>query len=262
MLFLVVVYPSNHTQKMAVNYPKTLPSGPHGVTSSENMTQTDWSICVLCQKDTGESLIHPDKGNKSSTGYEYLAHNIQEFHNLGCVPLDIDLSRLDNGTGISKTLETNHATWHKSCWLLFCKMKLDRARKRAQKRKQDVDLNSTSPVKTRSSLGSINARADAKEVRKCFFCDGMEEKEPLHAASTTNIDCTVRECATELRDSKLLAKLAPGDMVALDAMYHLSCLTDLRNRLRAHRIDHDKYDITDQIDSLVFGELVGYIVET
>ncbi len=49
---------------MSMNYP----SSPHGVPTSENITQTDWSICALCQNDSGKSVIHPDKGNIFSTG--------------------------------------------------------------------------------------------------------------------------------------------------------------------------------------------------
>ena len=54
--------------------------------------------------------------------------------------------------------------------------------------------------------------------RSVFFCD--EPGEQLHKASTTDIDTHVRECATKLNDSGLLAKLAMSDMHALDALYH------------------------------------------
>ena len=52
----------------------------------------------------------------------------------------------------------------------------------------------------------------------CIFCD--EPGGQLHKASTTEIDTHVRECATKLNDSTLLAKLAMSDMHALDAQYH------------------------------------------
>ena len=47
-----------------------------------------------------------------------------------------------------------------------------------------------------------------------------EPRWQLHKASTTDIDTHVRECATKLDDSGLLAKLAMSDMHALDAQYH------------------------------------------
>ena len=35
--------------------------------------------------------------------------------------------------------------------------------------------------------------------------------------------------ATDLQDTALLAKLEGGDLIALDANYHLACLSQLRN---------------------------------
>ena len=56
-----------------------------------------------------------------------LATNLSEFRKLGCLPLDIDLEKLDNGSGIEATFETNLAAWHKTCLQKFSNMKLDRA---------------------------------------------------------------------------------------------------------------------------------------
>ena len=39
--------------------------------------------------------------------------------------------------------------------------------------------------------------------------------------------------ATELKDTDLLAKLAGGDMVAIEAKYHTNCMVSLRNRYRS-----------------------------
>jgi len=115
-------------------------------------------------------------------------------------------------------MKKRHIGWHKSCWSLFCKMKLQRAEKRAQRRKQEAG-DTPSPVKTRGRHGSTNCSRNL-----CFYCDKTDGKEPLHSAATENIDTTIRECATEFRNRKLLAKLAAGDVIALDAVHHLTCL--------------------------------------
>ena len=44
-------------------------------------------------------------------------------------------------------------------------------------------------------------------------------------ASTLKLDSTVRKTVIQLGDSKLLAKLSEGDMIAIDARYHKQCLT-------------------------------------
>ena len=40
--------------------------------------------------------------------------------------------------------------------------------------------------------------------------------------------------AQELADTKLLAKLSEGDMIATEAKYHCNCLSRLRNAYRDH----------------------------
>ena len=52
---------------------------------------------------------------------------------------------------------------------------------------------------------------------KCFLCDNPGGSEGLHNASIYNIDAKVRKCAIALKDTTLLAKLEPGDMIALEA---------------------------------------------
>ncbi len=40
--------------------------------------------------------------------------------------------------------------------------------------------------------------------------------------------------ARDLQDASLLAKIEGGDLIALEAKYHLSCLVKLRNRHRSY----------------------------
>ena len=71
-------------------------------------------------------------------------------------------------------------------------------------------------VQTRSSQSIV----DLKEAT----CDEPAGSADLHNASTYDIDKKVRQCVLELEDTALLAKLAPGDMIALEAKYHGRCL--------------------------------------
>ena len=65
---------------------------------------------------------------------------------------------------------------------------------------------------TRSSQGKFDL-----EDALCFPYDGPAGSEGFHEASTYGIDMMVRRCAMVLEDTALLAKLAPGNMIALDA---------------------------------------------
>jgi hypothetical protein len=82
----------------------------------------------------------------------------------------------------------------------------------------------------------------------------------LHQAATWNIDGSVRSMATQLRDTKLLAKLSVGDMAALDAVYHKKCYTQLYNRHKsATRKPHQETKEDISPESVALAELIAYI---
>lgn len=68
--------------------------------------------------------------------------------------------------------------------------------------------------------------------------------------------------ATELRDTRLLAKLSSGDMTAIDALYHKNCLTTFTNRYRSFvRKSESKENSDLDPHAIAFAELVSYIEE-
>ena len=86
------------------------------LTKPSDVVQTDWRLCILCQEDTNEKLINPGGGGRYvRAGCVAIADNIGQFDILGCMPMQIDIARLDDGSGISQTLQSNNACWHKSC---------------------------------------------------------------------------------------------------------------------------------------------------
>lgn len=96
---------------------------------------TDWALCVLCQTITDEKLTDPLKVKKQTIytcGYTTISANITEFSKLGCIPLNIDIERLNDGKGIEQTLMSNQAKWHNTCYRKFNLQKLNRIK---QKRK-------------------------------------------------------------------------------------------------------------------------------
>ena len=66
----------------------------------------------------------------------------------------------------------------------------------------------------------------------CIFCEDASGR--LHQFSTLQSDASIRSMAKDLRDASLLAKIDGGDLIALEAKYHLSCLATLRNCHRSH----------------------------
>ena len=65
--------------------------------------------------DDNGDLQCPINAKRTKSGYQYIASNLLEFKRLGCVPMNVNLNRLDEGYGIAETLsnwgweETEHA---------------------------------------------------------------------------------------------------------------------------------------------------------
>ena len=59
----------------------------------------------------------------------------------------------------------------------------------------------------------------------CLFC--KQENGHLREFKTLEVDKSVRQMATEMQDVELMARMEGGDLVALEAKYHLECLTTL-----------------------------------
>ena len=69
--------------------------------------------------------------------------------------------------------------------------------------------------------------------------------------------------ATELKDTIILAKLSPGDMVAKDVVYHKHCLTGLFTRYRSSIRQKKSSVFYDKLscEAMALVELVSYIEE-
>ena len=92
---------------------------------------TDWNQCVLCQKDATEPLSCPaDSKRIRGSGYQTLADNLLSFSQIGCLPKDLDVLRLDDGEGIQSTFQNHKAKWHDSRDCSTTQTELIRAQKR------------------------------------------------------------------------------------------------------------------------------------
>ena len=216
---------------------------------------TDWSICALCQeKKQGEKLLNP-----TPQGYESLSTNLAMLKELDALPSGINISRLLFNEDLKEILTLNNAKWHKFCYKRCSSLKIERAQHRRQKEhKQNIPSPTKHHLRARTS--SCSVEKDEVSQPACFFCDDVTGE--LHKAATHNLDCRVRSSAEQLGDSKILAKLAAGDMVAIDAVYHLNCLNSFYNKSRTRkRKSTDVHEEISNNHSLAFAEVVSYIEE-
>ena len=84
----------------------------------------------------------------------------------------------------------------------------------------------------------------------------------MHHASTFGLDARVRQCALQLQDQSLLAKLSAGDLIALEAKYHAQCLVSPYNRARQTKGSDEQEDSCTMNQGIVLAELVTYIEDT
>ena len=74
--------------------------------------RVNWDLCVFCQEDTGAALQCPVNNNVRAPtldGYISLAANLTKFAELGEIPMNIDIARLNNADGIEATLRRHTA---------------------------------------------------------------------------------------------------------------------------------------------------------
>src|SRR5207244_4765802 len=213
---------------------------------------TTWDICILCQVVTEDSLQCPFRSTKQpvGSGYQSLADDPLRFQALQHVPMNLNLERLDDGNGIASTLMANRAGWHKKCRLKYNKKAFEEQSRGELSAEQQ---QSSSAVKTRS----VHSHPQYTEPI-CFFCNEPAGLTVLHEVSTYNIDTNVRRCALELEDTALLAKLAAGDMIAIEAKYHQNCLRSLYNKAR-QSATNDCDEDESRLHGIAFAELVAFM---
>ena len=216
--------------------------------------RTDWSKCCLCQKKKNEELKSPRAQQpQGHDGYTMIATNIPLFYAINEMAIVLDPARLDDGGGLEETLRKNKAQYHQSCRLMLNNTKLERARKRRAERVQ--------PEECQTKL-----RRTILKKTVCFICDKEASSSELRQVMTMNLNNRLNECARNVNDGKLLARLSIGDAIAQELKYHLECLTDLYNRERSHlrATKRHEQECAPEEDAhpQAFLELVTYLVET
>ena len=137
-------------------------------------------------------------------------------------------------------------------------------------KKQCSGVFHASPVKTRRLSdtvpspdtlhggGTNNSFPDNRTV--CILCEEWGDIS-LHKASTLGLDDKVRRCAMICQDKSLIAKLSAGDLIAINAEYHLSCLTKLHHKPQSELNKAERNDSISVQTAKVqaFSDLVEYI---
>ena len=144
---------------------------------------------------------------------------------------------------------THSASWHKSCNLKYNNTKLSKARKKRE----------ANPEPDEQRLRKRQA-VDVQLV--CIFCEKGCEAGDLRQVLTFEANNNIKRMATELKDSVLVSRITGGDLIAIEAKYHLNCLVNLRNRYRSQlrKQNREPEDLNEKVnESRVFVEVTSYI---
>ncbi len=186
------------------------------------MEPLDWNRCIICQQDTAEPLKCPLKSPGTSSqkhnAYTSFRCNVEQFRDIGALPVKLHFGTNETADNLASHFES----WHKSCYLKFNNSKLGKAKKKRE-RENDESEAQESKRKKRQAL----------DVQKCFLCETGDEAGVLHQVSTYDADTNLRTMITELNDAQLLTRIVGGDLIAVEAKYHLKCQINLRNRYRS-----------------------------
>ena len=109
--------------------------------------EMNWNFCDLCEQETEEKLVCSLNSTRKNygSGYKSFADNLQQFREIGELPIQASFSSLDEGNGTEETLKRHEAKWHKSCFNKCSTLKLQRAHKgQPQKRELHALLFSNS----------------------------------------------------------------------------------------------------------------------
>lgn len=233
----------------------------------------DWTRCIFCQKVTREKTLCPglSKKNDSGLGYKTLSDNVSGFQELGAIPTGFNVHLWDEGDGIESTCRRNSAFWHPSCRIRLHSTTLERMRKRPHVQVKDqeqphsfageYEIPESVPRLTRSTSGFVETAFSSV----CFFCE-VEGKDNRRTVMTEPVNERVRQCAQVIQDPHLLAKLAQGDLIAIEAQYHPACLLGLYDKAsKAEKSipheDDDAYHSQINAESLALADVIAYVEE-
>ena len=95
----------------------------------------------------------------------------------------------------------------------------------------------------------------------CLFCQLKDGH--LHECRTLELDVTIRQMTSVLQETELMARMEGGDLIALEAKYHMQCLRTLKNRyrsfLREHEHDFGTFSEDNKFEARTLVELFSHV---
>ena len=200
--------------------------------------------------------------NPERNSFITIAENLFPFNEVNALPSNLRrrIEIYDSFENLSKKFMEQCAVFHKSCISNYNKQKLLRKRKLQDSFPAPGEDNTCEDEEDSSKVLSKRTTRKSLTLRNfqstCFFCDQVDDKSNLHKCQTIATSTRVKRIAVELPDTKLIAKLSEGDMIATEAKYHGTCLAGLYNRYRDANKPTNRSNDIDLLEGISFIFLV------
>lgn len=123
-----------------------------------------WSRCVICRKSTSEELRCPLRASRDRADpkavYTSFLCNFFEFNALEAPPIALSMP-LDIG---AEVLIENEASWHKSRHLQFSTSKMNKAKERLARKRQEAQ------IENEEMRASKTRRLSSHNKEDCILC--------------------------------------------------------------------------------------------
>uniref|UniRef100_UPI00358DF69B uncharacterized protein n=1 Tax=Myxine glutinosa TaxID=7769 RepID=UPI00358DF69B len=205
---------------------------------------TNCELCVLCQEKTNEELVCPldnPVGVRRAEAYKDIISLVNQFRDVDAAPHP-NLELPDEGS-----MQANRASWHKTCRQLYKGSALDRAKTRSSK--------GLPPLRKRPRRSSTETNRNL-----CLFCNEETSKDD-HSFQKVSLTKNIHDKAVSLGEDRIVAWLAEGDLVAIEANYHRYCYTKFNRRHYEMLISTKQGQVTQDTEITVENELLQFVSE-
>lgn len=184
-----------------------------------------WQLCILCQKETDERLICPlanPVACRREDAYTEIIKLADQFKAIDSAPHpDVELPD-------EESMKKHNASWHRSCRQLYRVSALNHATKRYN---EGISHHRKKRQRTHANVNRS----------QCLFC-GEETNSADHSFQKLELTKQIHDKAVVLGEARIIALLAEGDLVAIEAKYHRNCYTGFNRRYDALCVQNTKSD--------------------
>ena len=193
---------------------------------------------VFCQNFNNSKLRSED------ASYVKLAERLPKFKEVDGFP-HLDISQINDGTGILETLRRNNALYHKSCYDNTNDVHLLRLQKLHERRSSTNDEPSSSRKRTKQNSVNYYVSFVVTKISKKIYAlleSCIQVIEIVNASHVELLTESWKKMALKLGELDIYSKLCVRDLRANEVFYHKHHYVAFRNRCHASFVDKEEAD--------------------